>query len=422
MSIALQLGRAPLEEPVVRLVLAAALGLFLGLEREWSEKAAGVRTFALTSLLGASLLLLEEPWLLALGAVLALAQGAMLSIQGLLDPDRGLSLTTWVALFVAYAVGALVAAEFVLEGVAVTVVTSLLLLEKRELHSFAGGLSRPELRSVSEFAILAFVIYPLLPTGTVELAVQSVTVSLEPRVAWAMVVTVAAIGIGNYAIVTTYGGRGVAMTGFVGGLASSTAVVGTMVDYVRQRPDASGYAVAAILLAVAAMAIRNLAIALTFTIGRGLLVDVAVPLVAIVLAAGLLAARSAEWSEPVEFDLESPFSVRNVVGFGAVFAVVLVAGSIAEQELGQLGFYAATAATGFVSSGGAATSAVILYRSGTIDASTATIGILLASGASIVVKVGLTALGGDHRFAREVAIRSAILLVVAAVATLFVVL
>ena len=422
MSILLQLVSAPLEQPVVRLALAAALGLFLGLEREWSDKPAGVRTFALISLLGASLLLLDRPSLLVLGGVLVLAQGAVLSIQGVLDPERGLSLTTWVAMLVAYAVGALVASELVLEGVAVAVVTSLILVEKRELHSIAGGLTRPELRAASEFAILAFVIYPLLPTGTVEIAVQSVTVTLEPRVAWAMVVTVAAIGIGNYAIVTTYGGRGVAMTGFVGGLASSTAVVGTMVDYVRQRPDASGYAVAAILLSVAAMAIRNLAIALAFTIGRGLLVDVAVPLVTIVVAAGLLAARSAEWSEPVEFELESPFSVRNVVGFGAVFAVVLVAGSLAEQELGQLGFYAATAATGLVSSGGATTSAVILYRTGTIDASTATVGILLAAGASILVKVLLTALGGDRQFAREIATRAAFLLVVAAVGTLFVVL
>lgn len=422
MSIALQLGSAPLEQPVVRLVLATALGLFLGLEREWSEKAAGVRTFALISLLAATLVTLEQPVLLALGGVLVFAQGAVLSVRGLLDPEAGLSLTTWVAMFVAYGVGALVAAELVVEGVAVAVITSLLLLEKHELHSIAGGLTRPELRSASEFAILAFVIYPLLPQGSVELVVRSVTVTLEPRVAWMMVVTVAAIGIGNYVIVTTYGGRGVAMTGFFGGLASSTAVVGSMIDYVQQESDARGYAVAAILLAVAAMALRNLAIVLAFTINQGLLLDVAVPLLAIVAVAGGLAVRSADWSEPVEFDLESPFSVRNVVGFGAVFAIVLVAGSAAEQELGQIGFYAATAATGFVSSGGATTSAVILYRSGTIGPATATVGVLLATAASIVVKALLTGVGGDRAFARAVSIRSALLLAVATAATLIVVL
>ena len=49
---------APLSEPVVRLLIAAALGLFLGLEREWSEKSAGVRTFSLLTLSGASATLL----------------------------------------------------------------------------------------------------------------------------------------------------------------------------------------------------------------------------------------------------------------------------------------------------------------------------------------------------------------------------
>jgi uncharacterized membrane protein (DUF4010 family) len=166
------------------------------------------------------------------------------------------------------------------------------------------------------------------------------------------------------------------------------------------------------------MAIRNLAIALAFTISQGPLLDVAVPLIAIVAAAGALAVRSADWSDPVEFELESPFSIRNVVGFGAVFAIVLVAGSVAEQELGRIGFYAATAATGLVSSGGATTSAVILYRSGTIDAATATVGVLLATGASIVVKAILTGLGGDRTFARDVAIHAGLVLVVGAVATL----
>ena len=49
-----ELGTTPLlSNSVVRLALAALLGLFLGLEREWSEKTAGIRTFSLTSLVAA---------------------------------------------------------------------------------------------------------------------------------------------------------------------------------------------------------------------------------------------------------------------------------------------------------------------------------------------------------------------------------
>jgi uncharacterized membrane protein YhiD involved in acid resistance len=43
----------PYSEVMVRLALALALGLLIGLERERNKKEAGIRTFALISLLGA---------------------------------------------------------------------------------------------------------------------------------------------------------------------------------------------------------------------------------------------------------------------------------------------------------------------------------------------------------------------------------
>lgn len=43
----------PVDTTVIRVALVSALGLFLGLERERSQKPAGIRTFPLISLLGA---------------------------------------------------------------------------------------------------------------------------------------------------------------------------------------------------------------------------------------------------------------------------------------------------------------------------------------------------------------------------------
>src|SRR6056297_3275571 len=273
--------------------------MFLGLEREWSQKTAGIRTFALISLLGAVFTVLDHEALLVIGGVLVIVQGLVLAADGLLSSDQGLSLTTSVSMLVAYGIGALVAAGFIIEGVTVTAVSALLLVLKRELHSFAWGLTHEELQSATEFAIIAFVVYPLLPAGSVTVGSGAFAVALEPRVVWLMVVTVAGIGIANYAIVQTYGSRGIAITGFFGGLASSTAVVGTMLDHVRQRPAATAYAVAAILLADAAMALRNLVIAVAFTFGtpRGPLVGVVVPLGVIVVGSVLVAASTADWSE-----------------------------------------------------------------------------------------------------------------------------
>lgn len=414
---------SPLDSTVFRIALAAALGLFLGLEREWSQKSAGIRTFSLISLLGAVFVVLDQVALLVVGGVLVIVQGVLLAVEGLVeDNDEGLSLTTSVSMLVAYGVGALVASGFLIEGVTVAVLSSLLLVLKRELHDIAWGLSREELRSATEFAILAFVVYPLLPAEPIDIDLATSTVAFEPRVAWLMVVLVAGIGIVNYAVVETYGGRGIAVTGFFGGLASSAAVVGTMIDHVGQRPDATAYAVTAVLLANAAMALRNLGIAVVFTIDGGLLYGAIVPLGTIVIGSVLIALVVADWSGEVEVELDNPFSLRNALAFGAVFTLVLLAGAVAEVELGRLGFYATAAATGLVSSAGATASAVLLYRVGEIGANTAVVAILLATAASVLVKVGLAAVGPNRAFAVQVAGWSAVLLAAAGGATAVVVL
>ena len=412
-----QFSALPLGDPVTQVALAGALGLFLGLEREWSHKSAGIRTFSLISLIGAAFTILDSEPLVVVGGVLVIVQGALIAVKGLLDEEEGLSLTTSVSMLVAYGVGALVATGFVLEAVTVTVLSSLLLVLKRELHTFAWGLTRAELRSAAEFAIIAFVIYPLLPAREFVLGVGDLSVAVEPRVVWLLVVTVAAIGIANYAVVQTYGGRGIAVTGFFGGLASSTAVVGAMLDHVRQRPDARSYAVAAILLADAAMAVRNLLIAVAFTFESGVLVGAVVPLGAVILCSVVIAALTADWSVEFEMDLDSPFSLRYVLGFGGLFLVVVVAGGLAAGQFGTLGFYVTAALTGLVSSAGATTSAVILYRGGGLSADAAVVAILLATAASIVVKAGLTFASPDRRFAGRVAVYSTALLVAAGAVT-----
>ena len=429
------LQSAPLESTVVRIALAGALGLFLGLEREWSHKSAGIRTYSLISLLAAVFTIVDREILLVTGGLLVIVQGVLLAVQGLMEDDiddvenerenetGGLSLTTSVSMLVAYGIGALVAEGYIIEGVTVAVLSSLLLVLKRELHSFAWGLSREELRSSAEFAILAFVIYPLLPSEAISVGSGSLSVEVEPQVIWLMVVTVAGIGIANYAIVKSYGSRGIAVTGFFGGLASSTAVVGTMLDHVRQRPEAASYGLAAILLADAAMALRNLGIAIvfSFSISKPPLYGVALPLGVVIVGSFAIAALAADWREHVEIDLENPFSLRNALGFGAIFLAVIVIGSLAQSQFGNIGFFVTAILSGLVSSAGVTASAVSLYRTGGLDQNTAIFGIMLATAASIGVKALLTAAGPSREFAYRVSIWSTALLGAAALTTVVVI-
>ena len=412
-----ELGISVLDDNVVALALAAALGLFLGLEREWSDKKAGIRTFALVSLAAAVFTILDRPLLLVVGGLFVVAVAVVLGIRGLLQQSESLSLTTSTTLLVAYGVGALVASGFVLEGVSVAVVSSLLLVLRKELHGVADALSREEVRAGTEFAILAFVVYPLLPASEESIALGGLSVSFEPRVVWLMVVFVAGIGIVNYAIVRMYGSRGIAVTGFFGGLASSTAVVGAMLDHVDQGKQTGDYAVAAVALANASMALRNLVIAVVFTLGAGVLLLPVVPLGVVILGGFVAASLTADWSASIELDLDSPFTLRYALGVGALFLLVLLVGGFAQSQFGTSGLYVAALLAGLVSSAGASASAVVLYNSGNVTGPEATVAILLATAASIVVKAGLCSFASNREFARRVAAWSGVLLLAASVAT-----
>jgi len=413
------IANAPLDTNVARIVLSVALGLFLGLEREWSQKAAGIRTFALVSVLGTIFTLYEAdrcatgdcvPVMAAMAGFFVISVAAILMYSGVISEDEGLHLTTAVSLMVAYGVGILVAIGDALSATVVAVMSSLLLVLKRELHSLAWGLSRKELRSATEFAIIAFVVYPILPPDAIPLGPPPFDVAIEPRVVWLMVVFVAGIGIVNYAVVENYGSRGIAVTGFFGGLASSTAVVGTMLDHVSQHEEAANYAVAGVLLANAAMAVRNLVIAIVFTLSGSTLYSAAIPLGTVILVSLGVAAYTADWNEYVPIDLESPFSTKNALAFGGMFLIVVVAGGIAEVQFGSAGLYVTALLSGLVSSAGATTSAVVLYRAGTIDANAATIAVLLATASSIGMKVALASTSSNRDFARRAALWSAVVL------------
>ena len=374
-----------LETTVARLVLATMLGMFLGLEREWSQKSAGIRTFALISLTAAVFSLLDADGLLLVGGLLIVAIAVLLAVRSFVDESvTGLSLTTSVSMLVTYGVGALVANEFFIEAVTVAVLSSLLLVLKRELHQFAWGLSREEVRSAVEFTILAFVVFPLLPAETID-----PWGAIQPRLIWSLVVAVSAIGFINYVLVKRYQGRGYAFTGFFGGLVNSTAVVAEMATRAKGRTDLLDLAVGSILLANAAMAVRNAAVVAVFVPEAALVVGA--PLGAIAAAGILLALWRSDWRATIEAELTSPFSLRNALTFGVLFLVVLLISAGAERAFGASGFVATAFLAGLVSSGSATATAVSLLGTGQITVDTAVAGVVAGTAASILVKTAFAA-------------------------------
>lgn len=395
---------------IMKVVFATALGLLLGVEREWSEKPAGLRTFTIITTVATVLTIVEEPVLLVLGGLLVVIQGAVFAFRGLIEGDENYLLTTSSSMVLAYGVGVLVGKGFYQVAVIITIVASLVLVLRPELHGFARGLSKHEIQSALEFGVLAFVVFPLLPDesyGPVE--------AINPRAVWLLVVAISAIGFANYLIVQRYGAKGIAITSFFGGLVNSAAVIGEVVSRTRQTAELGNVAVGAILLANAAMAFRDLFIVVAFV--PELFVEVGAPLATIVVAGVSASYLASDWDLDIEVEFESPFNLQTALKFGALFLAILVISATAEAAYGTSGFLASSFLGGMVSSGAVTTSVVLLVQSGQLSAPVAAGGIIAAVSGSIIVKLGLV-VSMDRSIARPVTVATGVLLVAGIMGTI----
>lgn len=373
-------------QTIFRLALALGLGLFVGLEREWRQKDAGLRTFGFAALLGALGGVSGEAYaLLSLGLL-----GVLLTLMNWQVIRRGdkPELTTSAALLVTGYVGVLSGVGHTFTPVVVTIVTAGLLAWKEQLAGFSLGLTAAELRGAILLAVLAFVVYPVLPSAALD-----PWGLIQPRAAWVTVILIAAIGFGNYVLLKIFGTKGVQITGFLGGLVNSTVTVTELA--VRERESGGRLrdeAYRGVLLATCAMAARNAV--LLGIVATAALLAALLPIALILISSLLLATRnpaSASPSEgpPPEIPLRSPFSLQSALKFGLVFLVLQILGTLAQNGLGDAGFYAVSIVGGFVSSASAVASAAMLAAQGHVTPASAGVASVLASLASAAINLVL---------------------------------
>jgi len=368
-----------------RLALALAIGLFVGLERERRRKASGVRTFAFVTLLGCLGGLLGDAYAL-LSIFLLGVLIVFLNLQTL-RADRGTELTTSAALLVMGVVGVLCGQGHTFTPVAVAVATAALLAWKEPLRGFSVHLSDAELQSAILLAILAFVIYPALPTGPID-----PWHVLIPREAFLTVILIAGIGFVNYILWKIYGTRGIELTGFLGGLVNSTVAVSELAARVQDTDgQLADVAYRGSILATAAMVVRNTAI-LAILDPRAL-TSGALGHVGMLLACGglimLHRKPAAPTSEAPLLHLESPFSLKAALKYGCIFLILQVVVVLAQQALGQVGVYVTSMLGGFVSSASAVAAAASLSSQGSISSTTAGISAIIASLTSAAINLPL---------------------------------
>jgi uncharacterized membrane protein (DUF4010 family) len=363
----------------LKMAVAIGIGMLVGMEREWSNKDVGIRTFALVALLGMlASLVAQSVAIAALIGVFLLV--AAMNTRSILH-DRSLEITTSAALMVNYLLGVLVGLGHIFTPVAGAIVMTMLLAWKTELSRFAGGLQPAEIRSAVLLGLIGFVIYPVLPNRYVD-----PWQLFNPSDAWISVIAIAGIGFVNYVFLRIYSTRGLYLGALFGGLVNSSATVAELGTRLRAT-GLVGRATTLCLLTTIAMFARNLILATIFS-PRSLSATL-VPLLAMTLVAGFWVWRDRriEESVPGTLTLTSPISLAKVLWFGIVFISIEIGGTLLTRYFGSGGMLATGIFGGLVSSASTTAAAATMAMHGKITAALAGSTTVLTSLASAGVNL-----------------------------------
>lgn len=397
-----------------RLSVALAIGVLIGVERGWTlrddpegGRTAGLRTFALSGLLGgviAALAMRLEAGAVLLGlafAVFGLAL-AMFRYREMVH-DRTYGATTLVAGLLTFALGALaVVADPVVAAAAGVAVAALLAL-KSALHAWLREITWPELRSALVLLAMTVILLPILPDRA-----MGPWQALNPRELWLMTILIAAISATGYVAIKLMGERrGIAASAVAGGLVSSTAVTLTYARLARAHADQTALLSAGAVLSGGTMMGRIAVVAglVNSALLPWLLPPLAVAGIAMLVGAVVLMRMDASGTQQAELDLKSPFEVSTVLQFGVLLALVMLAAQGLVQWAGGHGAVVLAALSG-IADVDALTLSMARLGGDKLSLETAASAILVAAAVNTVSKSVLAALAGGRMPGAHVAVAS----------------
>lgn len=379
-----------------RYLVAIALGLLMGLERERNPAAlAGLRTFALTALFGtlaAHLAAIStQLWLIAVGLLLV---GGMM-IAAYMRPvvhreDPGT--TTVAALLLCYGLGVLIWFNEIHLAVILGIATTTLLYFKPELRGISERLSRADLLTILQFALLSLIILPLLPDRN-----YGPYGALNPYQIWWVVVLIVGIGLAGYAALRSAGQRGVIVVGLLGGMVSSTATTLAFSRHARSDEAMARIAVVVIVLA-------NLVVLIRLGVIAAVLAPTLISALYPILAGGLAVGGLGAWygfrrldpqGTMPELPVANPTELRTALGFAALYAFILLLSAWLSDAVGNRALYAVALVSGLTDVDPISLSSLRLFNLGKLPSMDVANVITLALLANLAFKTTLAlSLGG----------------------------
>jgi uncharacterized membrane protein (DUF4010 family) len=299
--------------------------------------------------------------------------------------------TSEVAGFLVFFLGVLSYYGEVTLAIVLAVIITIILYARSMLHHFAKKIKPLEMADTLKFAVIAFVILPLLPNqgyGPLEM--------FNPYVIWLMVVFISGIGFAGYVLMKWFGERGITIAGILGGLVSSTAVTSSFA--VRSKKETKIYRtlVLGVILANTIMFVRILIE--VFVINKELLWELILPISILIVICAIfsyLLWRKAKEAKG-KVHLSSPFTLGPALKFGVFFAVILALVKVADVYLSSKGVYLVSFISGFADVDAITVSLSQLSKT-SLSLDIARNGILLAALTNVGVKGGIAYIFGDRK-------------------------
>jgi uncharacterized membrane protein (DUF4010 family) len=411
-----------LTDLISRLAVALGIGLVIGLERGWRKRearpggrTAGIRTFAISGLLGGVVALLAQSIStgetdggakLAGGIVLGLGLAAYTAVIAIFSREENRALgsfsaTTAIAGVATFALGAYaVLGDMVIAAGAAIAITALL-AAREEIHGWVRKITWPELRSAVVLLAMTFIALPILPDRPI-----GPFGGVNPREIWLIAIVLASVSFLGYAAVKYFGARrGLLLASMAGGLASSTAVTVTNARRAAAGEGSHRLLAAGVAAASAVMLLR--VVAIVAAINPRLLVLVAPSLLvataaAIGFAGVWMFRQPADEREPRGVEFRNPFEFWSVIGFALFLAAIIVLGRLVGESFGAAGALAGAAAVGLADVD-AVTVSMARLAPATLSPWQASLAILAAVASNTLAKLGIGTAIGRRVFAMELA-------------------
>lgn len=383
-----------------------AIGLLIGVERERHAGAkAGLRTFGLIALSGTLFAYLGEqinaPWIIVIvAAVVGCSMIAAYSRNQ--DPQADSGTTTVIAALITFALGALLWFGHANVAITLAITTMALLYFRTELHSATKHLSPRDYVSFLQFAVLAFILLPILPDRTFD----PFGVLNPYRLVW-MVVLISGVSLSGYVALRLFGAqRGLLVAGVFGGLASTTATTLAFSRRARSEPTLTALAGSAVIVA-------NLVLYFRIGVFALLIAPKVLPQLLPVLIGGVAGGglyflwmhhqreKNVE-AQTFSFEIENPTELRAALTFAALFAVVSVLVAWMNTIIGVAGIYLAAFVSGLTDLDAIALSTLRMINTFAMKPSQVAIAISIAIFANFIFKFGIAILMGSVRLARAV--------------------